>query len=153
MSVYESELNSNADKLPSVFQWLKTVSKEATVPVRIVKVLWFPNLYNNYSLDTEAYRLRVSEGDSLYQVLEANLENWLESGCVIGLEVTGQKVRKIKLSILETDECDWDQLGEHGWKCSAVRPKTNPKSKTRFKSNAAPEPTDPQQPQEGASEK
>lgn len=128
MPSFEGQLNSEADKLPTVKQWMNSVSAEATIPTRIIKVIWTPNLYPSYSLDTEAYRVRVADTHFLYQVLEQNLETWIESGTVLGLNITGKKVIKVTLLTLDKEEGEWDALGEHGWKFSNL--KTKKKSKT-----------------------
>lgn len=136
MPSYTATDNFDADKLPSVRQWMTTVSKEALEPVRIIKLIWLPNLYDNYSLDTEAFRLRIAPNQQLFQVLEDNLDEWLETGAVLGLQIEGSKRPKITLMTLDGEECEWDPLGEHGFKMSNLTAKKKPKSKTRSSQTA-----------------
>lgn len=123
MAQWTSELNNTSDSLPTVTQWLQTVSTECCEATRLVKIIWIPNLYNNYSLDTEAYRVRIAPSHSLYQTLEDHLEQWIEQGVVLGVSVEKGKSPKVTLVTLDNEECDWDALGDRGWKFGPVRAK------------------------------
>lgn len=148
MPQFESQLNADADKLPTVKQWAASISKDGMEAVRLVKVIWMPNLYDSYSLDTECFRLRVPSTHSLFQVLEDNLEDWLEEGVVLGLQVIGKKLTKVTLMTVDSEECQWDPLGEHGWKMSQLTAKKRTRAKTRLSQTSMPEP----QPTEDGSE-
>lgn len=152
MPSYTATDNFDADKLPSVKQWMRTVSKEALEPVRIVKLIWLPNLFDNYSLDTEAFRLRVAPSQQLFQILEDNLDEWLETGAVLGLQIEGSKRPKITLLTLDGEECEWDALGEHGFKMSNLAARKKPKGKTRASQTASTAVPTASEAQEAASE-
>lgn len=137
MAQWTSELHGQSDALPTVNQWIKTVSRECAEATRIVKLIWCPNMYQNYSLDTEAFRLRVPEKHFLFQVLQDNLEDWINSDVVLALEIEKLKIPKVTLITLENEQCDWDPLGEYGWKSGQVTAKAkNVASKTRSKQDA-----------------
>ena len=153
MPIWSQTQETDPDKLPSVNQWIKTVSAEALEPVRLVKLIWTPNLYDNYSLDTEAFRVRVKPGNYLFDILQQNLEEWVEGDIVLAIKIEGRKIPKITLMTLDSEQCDWDAIGEYGWKMSNVRArKKNVTSKTRSKGATPPcDPGDTQEPLEGAS--
>lgn len=146
MAIWSQTQESDADKLPSVNQWIKTVSSEALEPVRLVKMIWTPNLYDNYSLDTEAFRVRIKPKDLLFEILEANLNDWMESDVVLAIKIEGRKIPRITLMTLDSEKCDWDSLGDYGWKMSNLKSRVkNVSSKTRLKQSTLPsEPGDPE---------
>lgn len=153
MPIWTQTQETDPDKLPSVRQWMNTVSAEALEPVRLVKVIWTPNLYSNYSLDTEAFRVRVKPTDALFAVLENNLDDWIENDVVLAIKIEGRKIPKVTLMTLDSEKCDWDSLGDYGWKSSnfAAR-KKNVQSKTRTKPATLPsDEAAPQEAQEEAS--
>lgn len=139
MPIWSQTQETDPDKLPSVAQWIKTVSAEALEPVRLVKLIWIPNLYDNYSLDTEAFRVRVKPGNYLFDILQQHLEEWVEGDIVLAIKIEGRKIPKITLMTLDSEQCDWDSIGDYGWKMSNVRArKKNVTSKTRSKSATLP---------------
>lgn len=144
MPTWTSQQSSDADRLPTINQWMKTVSKEALEPVRVIKTIWCPNLYTNYSLDTESFRLRVSPENPLFSVLEDNLDEWVEQGTVIAIQIEGVKKPKIHLMTLDNESGEWDALGDFGWKLSNLERKKNvpPKnSYQRKQTRPVPEPS------------
>lgn len=142
MGQWKSELHGNDDKLPTLSQWIKTVSSEAILATRLVKLIWTPNLYDNYSLDTEVYRFRISPNHALFNVLEEELENWLENMTVLALQLEGTKKPSITLLTLDNEVGEWSALGDHGWKIGQVeaKPKKTSSAKTRTKSATLPTP-------------
>lgn len=151
MPQFESQLNNDADRLPTVKQWASSISKEGMEAVRLVKVIWMPNMYESYSLDTECFRLRISPNHTLFDILETHIEDWLESGAVLGLSVEGKKLTKVTLMTLDDEECEWDPLGEHGWKMSHVKAKKRPQTKTRLSQTSTPKSTPPENALQGPS--
>lgn len=151
MGQWTSELHGQSDSLPTVNQWIKTVSKECAEATRIVKLIWTPNMYENYSLDTEAFRLRVSPNHFLFQILEDNLEDWVNADTVLALEIEKLKIPKVTLITLDDEQCEWDVLGENGFKAGQVTAKQKKRvsknSGTKFKAGS----TGPGKPAEGPS--
>lgn len=120
MPQWTSELHGTSDSLPTVSQWMKTVSTECCEATRIVKLIWCPNMYESYSLDTEAYRIRIGKGHPLFEVLEDNLDEWIQAGTVIASQVVKGRKATVILLTLDNETCEWDALGEHGWKSGQV---------------------------------
>lgn len=150
MGQWKSELHGSDDKLPTVSQWMKTVSSEAKISIRLVKQLWIPNLFDNYSLDTESYRFRVPPSHGLFRVLEDNLEDWIENDAVLALHLSDSKKPEMTLLTLDNEMSVWSEMGAYGWKLGQVeaKPKKTSGYKTR-KSNALSSAL-PSEPQEGA---
>lgn len=152
MAQWKSELHGTDDKLPTVHQWLKTVSSEAKEVTRIVKLIWTPNMFDNYSLDTEAFRVRITPNHPLFDVLEENLEEWIEQGDVLAIQLDcGRKV-SITLLTLDNEVGEWSALGDHGWKMQGIeaKPKKKVEAKTRKRVGTSSSPS--QDAPEGASD-
>lgn len=139
MGQWTSELSNFNDSLPTLYRWMKTVSAECASATRLVKMIWKPNQYLSYSLDTEAYRVRFAEEHPLYQVLEDYLDTWIEQDVVIALSVEGGKKPVITLVTLDTEQCEWSELGDFGYKAGAVSAKKSVSSKTRKAKAPTPE--------------
>jgi hypothetical protein len=149
---WTSELANENDSLPTIKQWMKSVSREALDCTFILKIVWLPNLYPNISLDTEAFRVRLSPGNFLFDVVQQNIEDWIDNDRVIGIQIESRIPLKLTLLELEKDCASWDELGEHGYKIGKVsaRTKKNVTGKTRSKVSS--ETTASEQPPEAASE-
>lgn len=152
MGVWKSELHGNDDKLPTVAQWMKTVNSDAWGVTRLVKLIWTPNLYDNFSLDTEVYRFRVSPSHSLFEVLEENLELWVENMSVLALQLDSGKKSTMTLLTLDNEQAEWTALGANGWRLGQVEAK--PKAKREYKTRKlrAPEQPPLSEPPEEASD-
>lgn len=134
MAQWTSELHNQSDALPTVKQWLTTISREGSQVAKIIKLIWTPNLYTNYSLDTESYRFRVTESHYLFSVIEDNLTDWIENDTVLALQIEGFKAPTMTLLTLDTEQGDWTELGTHGWKIGAISArKKDVTTKTRQK--------------------
>lgn len=149
---WTSELANDNDSLPTIKQWMKSVGREALDCTYLIKIVWLPNLYPNISLDTEAFRVRLSPGNFLYSVVQENIEDWIDNDRVIGIQIDSRIPLKLTLLELETDQASWDELGEHGYKLGKVsaRSKKNVTGKTRSKVSSETSPSE--KPLEGASE-
>lgn len=117
---WTSELANTDDRLPSIKQYLKNVSKDALDVTFLIKLIWFPSSIPNYTLDTEAFRLRIPSDNYLYTVLEENLEDWVENERVIGIQIESKIPLRLTLIELESDTAPWSELGELGIKLGKV---------------------------------
>lgn len=147
--MWKSEIHGNDDKLPTVSQWMKTTSKEAWEVTRLVKLIWTPNVFDNYSLDTESFRIRIGPNHSFFEVLEENLELWIEDRSVLAVSFTSDKKPQMTFELLEKEQADWSPLGDHGWKLGQVEAKQIKRAKTKTRSNSSNLVAGPQQALEG----
>lgn len=131
MKLQQVPANYN-DSVPTLLAWSKEVADWSTAIRHRVEVVWLPNLYNNYTLQTSAYKFRVPKGHPYFEAIEGEVQSWQDTGAVLFLEVQKNPSLTVSLFTVDEEHCDWSQLGEAGFKCGAVsrRKSTSPK-KTR----------------------
>ena len=115
-------------KLPSLLQWLKTIPSDSPTVHKVVKLVWFPNQFPNFTVDTESFRLRIS----LEQFDEAELTDLFETAiqdkAVLRVIVDPSQKGEWTIEELEGEIGEWEQLGESGYRCSVG---DKPKTKTK----------------------
>lgn len=123
-----------SDEIPTFSKWVKTVADEtATIP-QVVEVIWLPNLYNNYTLQTRSYRFRVPKGHPYYEIVENYLSSWIESGSVLVLTASNFPKATLELEVLEDSIGNWEELGDAGYKIAEIRgPSKTDLKKTRIR--------------------
>lgn len=119
MSQWKSELHNQSDSVPTLKAWLRGVSGEQLEKWHIVKVIWLPNKFPSLTLEVESFRLRLSESDFLYSLVEETIDEWEENRTVLALQPQNKRGTEVILSTLDDERCDWEPLGDFGWK--AVR--------------------------------
>lgn len=107
---------SNSDDLPTFAHFCKSSGEEAFKPQYQIKVIWKPGLFPNFTLETERFRLRVPPSSQLFQLLEEQLEIWIDSGKSPYLRVLDPKKQTFELDFLQNTEVEWEELGTKGWK-------------------------------------
>lgn len=120
--------DSVSDNLPSFKQFCTSVSKDVEGTFYVVKFVWKPSLYPNFTLDTEKFRLRVPETSGLYSVLELSLPDLVESDSLLAISPTSLASRTFVLTTLDNERAIWEPLGTKGWKL-AVQEKRSKKSR------------------------
>lgn len=102
------------EKLPTLLQFLKTQGKKKLAGCYPVAKVWKPGKFPNYSLETEKFRVSISENNPAFKVFGEFLDNAVESGGAIGVVVDDDRKGGFTLRSLDGD---WqiDQLGERGY--------------------------------------
>ena len=123
---YESSAKADFAKLPSFLQWLKTISTEEPIPTKVVKTVWFPNKFPNFSLDTESFRLRITvSAENLLEFQDA-IESAIDNQEVLLIRVIDSEDATYSLETLPGEVGLWEALGSTGFSCSVSdRPKPN----------------------------
>lgn len=148
MPVWVSEIANYSDSLPTAKQWLATAIKEDLSVLRVVKLIWSPNKFQSFSVDTEFFRLRVPEEHPLYAILESHLDNWVEEDTVLALSFTSGKLPQVQLQTMDAESCTWELLGSKGYKAvrfTAKKKPVEPKPATKKSSKALAVPSEPQE--------
>lgn len=126
MPVWVSEIANYSDTLPTAKQWLSTASKDQLPVLRVVKLIWSPNKFQSFSVDTEFFRLRVPEDHPLYVILESYLDSWVEEDIVLALSFTSDKLPQVQLQTMDAESCTWELLGSKGYKAVRFTAKKKP---------------------------
>lgn len=129
--MWKSEIHGSDDKLPTVAQWMKSTSKDHWGAPKIVKMIWIPNLFDNYSLDTEYFRVRIGPNHGFFSVLEETLDTWVEDRSVLTVCLSDDKKPALIFDILVNERADWSPLGDYGWKLGQVEAYKLERAKTK----------------------
>lgn len=139
------------DDIPTLQKWAKTVDDRSTEISHRVETIWLPNLYSNFTLVTSSYRFRADKGHPYYEIIAQHIEEWCEAESVLFLQVAFEPKLSVSLLVLEDERCEWDDLGETGYKLSNVQRRKNPPSSKTAKAKKLKADQPAQDAQEGAS--
>ena len=124
----KGNVKDNQISLPSFAQFLKTIPLEDKEFRKFIRVVWFPNKFPNFTVDTESFRLRIPVSESNQLELTDEFESSIESDKVLCVVFNPSQKGEWAIEELEGELGDWEELGSNGFKCS-VREKPKGKSK------------------------
>lgn len=108
------DVRDNQIKLPSLLQWIKTIPSDSPVLHKVVKLVWFPNQFPNFTVDTESFRLRISTDRFDEAELTDFFESSIEEKKVLCVVVDPAEKGKWSIEELEDEIGEWEQLGAAG---------------------------------------
>ena len=114
---FSSDAKSQFNKLPSFLQYLKSLPQEDKDRSKVVKAIWFPNQFPNFSFDTESFRLRVSLGKAETQEFSESVKAAIEAEEVLSIRFNAAQGTEIEIETLEGELGKWIPIGEHGYRC------------------------------------
>lgn len=127
------ELNDTAQsefpKVPSFLKWLVSASNDDLKPIRPVTKLWLPNQYKSLTLETEVFRLRITDQSPIYEAILNCYEEWVREDSVIAIKINDRKLRTYSIVGMESEAGTWESMGDYGWKCT-IQDKPKGKRKT-----------------------
>lgn len=126
MFEYEDTAKSDFPKLPTFMQWCKGASIAEARPLRFVKKVWVPGKFDNFTLETEVFRLRVSPSSELYQALTNHLQEFESTDAALAIEVLDTASYRFKIKLVENENARWEALGANGYELT-VQNKTQKK--------------------------
>lgn len=99
VSMFGTEVTENArKKAPTFRQWCKEQSN-FTGPLECnVRIIWLPGRWDNYTLETEHFRLRVESTSPLYEGLRKELDEFTKAEHGLSVTVTDTNPGKFYLS-------------------------------------------------------
>lgn len=131
-----------SDEIPTFSKWSKTIEDfEAVIP-HVVEVIWLPNLYSNFTLQTSSYRFRVPKGHPYFEVVSNFIQEWKEEGAVLVLTSSAFPKPQIELQVLEDSISIWEELGDAGFKVTNIKAPSKSGAKKTRKSDSAKSPAE-----------
>lgn len=115
MFEYEESASSEFPKLPTFAQWCKTASVQEAKPIRFVKKVWVPGRFDNFTLETEVFRLRIGPTSGLYSAFRDLLEAFVSRDAALAIEVVDKDEGLYKLKEIESESSFWFPLGDYGF--------------------------------------
>lgn len=101
-------------KLPTLRQWLKTQPKELPKTLFSVKFVWLPNVYDNITLETDEFRVRVGDKSPIYKEFVEMVDNCCKNDMPIAVDLSNEE-ELFELVELEDYLAQWKTVGENGW--------------------------------------
>ena len=130
MFEYEETAKSEFPKLPTFMQWCKSATVQEARPLRYVKKVWVPGKFDNFTVETEVFRLRISPSSELYSALKDHLQEFESTDAALAIEVLDTANYRFKLKHIESERAIWVGLGQNGY---ALTIQSKPKSQRAAK--------------------
>lgn len=113
--LFEYEENPTAsEKLPTLKQFLAKKGKGKLREMYWVRVIWKPGKWDNFTLETEAFRVRLQPTSGLYGLLKENLDAMIDSDQAIGIKIMDTDGR-IGMRP-DPSKGTWVPLGDNGYR-------------------------------------
>jgi len=136
---FQGSSDDEFKKLPSFRKWCANQRAKKEFPLYLVSILWLPNEFPSISFDTEVFRLRVPETASIYAPILDHVQLWEDAETCLAIRVCSAEGATYALSVLETENCVWEDLGRFGRRLTVkerLTSKKPPTSKTRIKATS-----------------
>ena len=109
---------SSTERKPTLNQWLRKLGKTKMAQQYLVMLIWTPGEFDNFTLETEKFRVILRNGHELYSALDAFTSD--SATAEQGLAIVVDERRDGKFSIVESDEPGgWEEVGANGQKWKA----------------------------------
>ena len=105
------------EKKPTFNQYVKELPKDENHKHLFkIELIWFPNKWNNYNIETESFRYSVAESHPLYPAIDKNVIRWLDRDTGILF-----RIDDFREGIVGFSECSdftrWERIGNAGIRC------------------------------------
>lgn len=111
----EFECSSTYKRKPTFAQFLKSLGKRKLRKQYLVLLVWVPGTWDNYTLETECFRLRITSTHPLYEQLKEGFEHLTLGEHTLAIQVTDRTRGNFKV-IEATEEGSWQLIGDNGFK-------------------------------------
>lgn len=117
---------------PTLYQWIRE-AKIKKYPVETkVDVIWLPNRWPNYTIDTTLFRLRISEDSSLFKAFSELLETYMKEGIPMQVSVLDEE-GNWDIDRIPDKQTTWEKISTTGVKMKKVEKLWVPSNKTSSK--------------------
>ena len=113
LSLYTDDFQSDTEgRLPTLRQYLKSKKGKKRPQKFLVVVIWVPNKYPSYGIETEHFRTTVGENTSLGKIIKANWEELIRSEVSTCLQVQEEENGSFSLRFCPgSNEGSWKDIG------------------------------------------
>jgi len=115
---------------PTLYQFLSEKNLKKYPFISKVEVIWLPNRWPNYTIDTEDYRLRIVESSSLYTSFQGLLKNYMDEGIPMQVSILDSD-GTFDIDKIPEKQCKWEPLSSTGVKMTQLTKLWVPKSSTK----------------------
>lgn len=118
---------SDSKKLPTLKQFLSKRGKAPLPAYYPVTLVWEPNQFPNWTIQTEYFKVRISEDNPFYKALAETITTAVREDMALGVSISEDLDGKWALVHISTEKADWEGLGASGWKIT-IQEKAKKKS-------------------------
>jgi hypothetical protein len=103
------------EKLPTLAQYLKKTKEPKSKPVYVVELVWLPGKFNNFTLQTNKFRIIVSPSHPFYGLLRDFFADNSTAETPMSVRITDWQLGSYQL---EQPKCAglWSELGTSGYR-------------------------------------
>lgn len=103
----------NGRKKPTFLQWLKSCNAKQLGTWYTVQVIWFPGEWNNYTLETDEFRIRVPSTDPLYRAMVDFVNDQSTANVQLDIKASSRNSRSFLIRPKETKGL-WSLISDSG---------------------------------------
>lgn len=107
----EEDYEDKKEKAPTLRQYLKELPKDAKDIKSTVRLIWLPGRWENYTLQTDDFRVIVSRGHKLFNSLRDNLDAFTKGTETLDVIVTDRAKISFRLSVNDEERGEWFFVG------------------------------------------
>lgn len=125
MGIFDTELKSDSSfkKLPTYNVWCVENLNRKTAEIYQVVLIFKPNKFPNYTLNTEQFTVRISEDNPLFDDFDHFYNDQLvDEGICLGVKVLDKENKLFALCNMGDSKCYWEELGNVGVRVSKTVP-------------------------------
>jgi hypothetical protein len=111
--------NLPPEKLPTLLQFLKAQGKKKLAGMYPVAKVWKPGKFPNYSVETEKFRVSITENNPAFLPFKNFLDAAIESGSGFAVVVDDKRDGAFSVKPL-SDDWDIETLGDRGYRFTSV---------------------------------
>jgi hypothetical protein len=126
MGLKGSKSDTQGKPKPTVFQFCRSLKESKFPHVSKLEVVWLPNQWPNYTLDTEDFRLRISEDSPLFTGFRDLFEQFLKEGVPLQITVFGSD-GDFEIDRIPDKQCTWEKISTTGYKQTKLQKLWKPK--------------------------
>lgn len=110
---------------PTFFQWCKANQDQKIALLYPVEKVWIPNKYPDLTLETSAFRVRISSKSQAFKTLEDSLSGFIEQDALLGISEIDLLEFDYVIEVVESEKAIWTPLGDYGYQVEVQdKPKT-----------------------------
>ncbi len=115
LNLFDTPVDPDKPKqLPTLSQYLKSCTKVQLGQTFQVEIIWLPNKFSNFTLQTHAFRVRISESNAMYATLDSVTKHLTGDKTAWGIKVHEDKSGKYTIVPMEKKKGEWGPLGANG---------------------------------------
>jgi hypothetical protein len=101
------EYSAKQEKKPTLRQYLKELPKDVRDIKSTVRVIWLPGRWDNYTLETDDFRIIVNQRSKLYAALRNRVDDFTKGSETLDVHVTDRATISYRISTNPEESGEW----------------------------------------------